>query len=290
MSLSSFSAIGKAIHDTGKYHYQYVYKVATPIPGTAGFFVDMNQTSGSPKYNAFAGTQFAFTRLEGSGNGGIYTGANISGSSKHLASLQVLNPNTGANTVPPDHIILSDYLGFYPLIDGDDTDLQIMDNTVSLSRYVSGVGVRIVLIVQAPMTTTAPVTITYTNSDGVTGRSVTFNLIPGVNIGVCATASGPNGLTQTATPFARLDNGDVGVRAIESIQLGSGAGGFFCAALVSPLASIMTLESGVAVEEIYGIAGQLPPEIIEGAYLNFLIKRSGSLAGRLQAQLVFINS
>ena len=290
MPLSTFASIGNAIGNVGKYHYQYVYKVSTPIPGTAGFFVDMNQTSGVPKYNAFAGTQFAFTPLEGSGNGGIYTGANIPGSSKHLASLQVVNPNTGANTVAPDHLILSDYLGFYPLIDGDDIDQQILDNTASLPRYTSGVGVRIVLIVQAPMIATAPITITYTNSDGVTGRSVTFNLIPGVNIGVCATAIGELGNTNAATPFAPLAAGDAGVRAIESIQLASGSGGFFCAALVYPLASIMTLEPGVTVEEIYGIAGQLPPEIISGAYLNFLIKRSGSLAGRLQAELVFINS
>ncbi len=290
MGFRSFARIGKAIHDEGKFHYQYVTKVTTPIPGTAGFFVDMNQTSGQPKYNAFAGSSLTFTPLEGSGNGGVFVGSAISNSTKHLLRWQVLNVNTSANTLPPDHVILCDYLGFYPLVDCDDIDVQPFDNTITLPRYESGEGIRIVLIVQAPMLNTASCTITYTNSNGVTGRTSTYNVIPGVNIGVCANGSGTDGATGAVTPFWPLVEGDVGVRAIESIQFAAGAGGFICAALVKPLASIMTLESGVPVETQFGVEVQNLPEIKTGAYLNFLIQRSGTLAGSFRSELIFVNS
>lgn len=289
MTITGFYKLGQAVETEGKFHYQYVTKTTQPAPGTAGFFVDLNQSSGIPKYNAFAGTSLAFNELVGSGNAGVYTGNTLPGSTKHLLRWQVVNTNTSANTVPPDHIFLNDYLGFYPLIDCDDIDLQVMDNTNTLSRYTDGVGVRIVLIVQAPMLATAPMTITYVDADDNT-LSVTHNILPGVNIGVCATGVGTAGGASSGTPFVPLGNGSRGVKRIVSVQMTSSAGGFICAALVKPLATIMTYESGIPVEENYGIQGHLPPEIKEGAYLNFIIKRVGNAAGSLRSELLFINS
>lgn len=292
MGFSSFANIGKSAADDGKIHYQYVTKLATPVPGTAGFFVDMNQTSGIPKYNAFAGASLALTPLEGVGNAGVYVGPTISGSTKHLLRWQVLNANTAANTIPPDFIMLCDYLGFYSLIDGDDVDVQTLDNSQSITRYTDGEGVRIVFIVQAPMTLTAPITVIYTNSDGVAGRSVTFNLIPGTAIGVCATGTGGAGLggAAQATPYLPLASGDKGVRSIESVQLASASGGFFCAALVRSIATLSTYDAGVAVEKQFGLENQMLPEIKAGAYLNFIIQRVGTLAGSLRSELIFVNS
>lgn len=282
--MSNFADLGKAADSN--MHWQYVYKTTTPAPGTAGFFVDMNQTSGIPKYNAFAGSALTFTPLVGTGNAGVYTGTHETGKTKRLIRWQVVNINTAANTVPPDHVLLCDYLGFYPLIDCDDVDVQTMDNTVVLPRYATGEGVRIAFIVTAPMASTAAITVTYTNQAGVTGRSVTFNLIPGLNIGVCATGTGTAGAVGQVTPFLPLAGNDSGVRAIESVQLAASAGGFICAALVKPIASIMTYESGVPTEKEYLTA---PPAILEGAYLNFLIQRSGSNAGSLRSELLFTN-
>ncbi len=287
--LKSFSNIGQSFSD-GKYHYQYVYKAATPTPGTAGFWVDMNQTSGQPKYNAFAGTSLTFTPLTGAGNAGIYPGNFISGETKHLVRWQVVNVNTSSNTFSPGYVLLSDYLGFYPLIDCDDIDVQTLDNSETLPRYTDGDGVRIVLIVQAPMTVTASLSISYTNSEGISGRVSTFNVIPGVNIGVCSTGTGTAGAVGQSTPFWPLVDGDKGVRSVESVQFGAGAGGFLCLALVKPLTQIQTYEAGVPVEKVYGIENQNLPEILEGAYLNILVQRSGSAAGSIRSELIFINS
>lgn len=289
MAIRGFHKIGKLVEDEGKYHYQYVTKTTQPSPGTAGFFVDLNQSSGIPKYNAFAGTSLAFNALTGSGNAGVYPGNYIPGSTKHLLRWQVVNTNTSANTIPPDTILLNDYLGFYPLIDCDDVDVQSMDNTNTLTRYADGVGVRIVLIVQAPMLATASISIEYEDSDGNTKTS-TANLIPGVSIGVCATATGTGGGAAQATPYFPLASGSKGVKKILSVQLAGAAGGFICAALVKPIAQIQTFESGVPVEKVFGIENQMLPEIKEGAYLNFLIKRVGNSAGSLRSELIFVNS
>jgi hypothetical protein len=288
MAISSFSSIGKALADEGRFHFEYVYKPTQPIPGTAGFFVDLNQTSGKPKYNAFAGNQLSLNVLSGVGNDGVYTGPFISGREKYLIRWQVLNINTAANTIPPDHIFLLDYLGFYPLIDGDSTDIQALDNTETLTRYTDGEGVRISFIVQAPMTATAPLTVTYTNSKGVSGRVSTFNVSAGTSIGVCANGTHTAGGGAQASAFWPLAQGDTGVRSIESVQFGGSAGGFVCAALVKPLANIVTLESGVPVEKNFGFTNQ-PVRIYDGAYLNFMTQRVGTLAARLDSELVFAN-
>lgn len=284
MGFGGFHKYGQAF-DEGKFHYQYVTKTTQPTPGTAGYFVDLNQTSGQPKYNAFAGSQATFTPLEGSGNAGIYVGPFGSGSStKHLARWQVLN-----NSTAPDLIYLNDYLGFYPLIDCDNLDLQEMDNTLSLTRYTNGEGVRIVLIVQAPMTSTASITINYVNTQNISISS-TANLIPGLSIGVCATGTGNAGGVGEVTPFFSFGSGCTGVKYIESVQLSSSAGGFICAALVKPLAQINTYENASSVEKVYGFENQNPPEIKPNAYLNFLLQRSSTAAGSLRSELIFINS
>ena len=241
-------------------------------------------------YNAFAGTQLAFTPLIGSGNRGVYPGNFITGSSKHLVRWQALNANTGANTTSPDLVYLCDYVGFYPLVDCDSVDLQEMDNTQTLPRYTTGEGVRAVLIVQAPMLATAALTITYTNQAGVSGRTVTANVIPGLSIGVCATAVGTGGAANNATPFFPLAAGDTGIRQIDSVQFAGSAGGFICIALVETLANIQLIEVNVPVEKTYAIETQMPPEVLPGAYLNFLIQRSGTGAGSLRCEMLFANS
>jgi len=287
MAFNSFGKYGEAF-DNGKVHYQYVYKTALPAAATAGYFIDANQSSGLPVYNAFAGSATTFTPLTGSRNQGIYTGTSYPGETKRLLRMQLLT-TTSSNGLP-NYTYLCDYLGFYPLIDADSTDQQDMDNTLGLTRYTDGNGVRIVLIASAPMVLTASCTLVYTNQDGVTGRSVTFNVIPALNIGVCATGASPTlGGAGQATPFVILADGDTGVRAIESITFAGSAGGFICACLVKPIASAIQLEASVPVEKSFGFEQQLLPEIKDGAYLNFLIGRGGTAAIDLRAELIFIN-
>jgi hypothetical protein len=283
MGFQSFAAIGR--NAAVNMHWQYVYKPTTPATGVVGYFVDLNQSSGIPKYNPFAGSALTATPLVGAGNLGVFPGVFETGKTKHLISWQVLQ-NTATNG-PPDYCHLLDYLNFYPLIDTDDPDPQTMDNTLLLPRYSYG---RIVLIVTAPLAVTAPITITYKNENGVSGRTATANLIPGTAIGICATGMGTAGGAGQATPYFPLDSGDVGVSAIESVQMSGAAGGFICAAIVKPLATLPVYEAGVPCEIQFPVLAERPPEIIEGACLNFIIQRGGTAAGAYQMQLQFVNS
>lgn len=289
MSLRSYANIGQSIADNGKYHYQYLTKVTVPAHSTAGNFIDLNQSAGQPKYNPFAGAELSATALYGSGNSGIYPGNFISGSSKHLLRWQMLQAQ-GTNGAP-DHVYLNDYLMFYPLIDCDNVDQQDMINIETLPRYTSGEGVRIVLIASAPMALTASVTINYTNSDGVSGRTVTANIIAAPAIGVCATVGGGTaGAQAQANPFWPLASGDKGVRSIESITFGAGAGGFLVACLVKPIANLQILETNVPSEKAFGFQNQMLPEIFDGAYLNLLIQRGNTGVGNYRGEFIFINS
>jgi hypothetical protein len=274
----NFAAIGKAA--AGNMHWQYVYKASTPAAGTAGFFIDLNQSSGQPKYNPFAGTSLALTPLTGEGNLGVYPGVFEAGKTKNLLRWQMQT-----STTPPDFVYLCDYLAFYPLIDADDPDTQTMDNSQSLPRYSSG---QIVLIVQAPLASTAPVTITYLNQDGVS-RSSTYNIIAGAAIGTCATGTGTVSGAGQATPFFPLAANDTGVQSITSVQFGASGGGFICAAIVKPLATLQLYEAGVATEKQFGLNNSLP-EIKPGACLNFLIQRGGTAAAAYQSELLFVNA
>jgi hypothetical protein len=91
------------------------------------------------------------------------------------------------------------------------------------------------------------------------------------------------------TPFLPLGDGCGGVRSIESIQFGGAAGGFICACLVRPLAKNQMYETNVPTEKMFGFDKLTFPEVKQGAYLNFMIQRSGTGAGSLRSELVFAN-
>lgn len=285
MALKGFSQLGRSIHDEGKFHYQYFYKPTVPANTLAGYFIDLNQSSGVPKYNPFAGSELTATPLIGLGNGGIYPGNFIPGKSKYLLRWQMQNLATA-----PNLCYLNDYLSFYPLIDCDNIDQQDMINVDPLPRYTNGDGVQIVLVASAPMVLPALLTITYTNSDGVSGRTSTANVIPAAAIGVCATGTSlALGGAGQASPFWPLADGDKGVRSIESVQFASGAGGFIIACLVKPIAQLSILEANVAIEKTFGFDETKLPEIKDGAYLNMLIQCGNTPTSNFRGELIFIN-
>lgn len=286
MSLSSFGDISNAFETSGKFHYSYLYKPAIPNSLATGNFTDIGQSSGIPKYQPYSGAALSALPLVGSGNDGINVGPFTTGDKKYLARMQM------TTSLAPCFSELSDYLLVYPLIDCDETSEQVMDNTLTLPRYQSGEGVRLIMVATAPMTVGDVVTVKYTNSQGVTGRTSTFNLFPAQGVGVCPTASGTSSASNNVvTPFWPLASGDTGMRAIESVTFAASCGGFLSLVLVKPLASISILENFYPCEKVFLFDQQKAPEILDGAYLNFLMKRGGvGGAASLYAELLFINT
>ncbi len=290
MAIRKFSDIGQAAETDGAYWYSYVTKTALPSPVVSGVIIDFNQSTGTPKYNPFAGSELTATTLTGSGNGGIYTGPDIPGRVKHLVRMNASARAGGSgNSTPPNIIWLNDYLMFYPLIDGDETGLQTMVNTQTLPRYTTGEGVRIVLIASSPLAATSSITVTYTNAEGVTGRTVTTNLYIAPSLGVCCTTAGTTGAVSTVTPFLPLGDGCTGVRSIESVQLSAAAGGFIVAALVKPITQLSILEDNVPSEINFGFDRQGFPVIQPGAYLNMMTMRGNTAANPVYCELVVAN-
>jgi len=288
MAVNSFASIGNAF-DNGKVHYQYVYKGAIPSPGTAGYFVDTSLSSGTPKYNGYIGNALEATPFSGSGNNGIYVGNYLAGSTKHLVRWQAVY--AGASTPIPSYLMLMDYLLFYPLIDLDSVDQQDFDNTLSLTRYTSGEGVRAFIVLTAPMSISANCTVVYTNSDGVTDRTVSFSLIPGSGNGIVVSGSDlSGGVAGSTTPFIPLSSGDKGIRSVQSFTMSGSAGGFATLVLAKPLAELVLYESGVPTEKNFGFETRQMPEVKQGAYLNIIANQGAVQPGNLRCELIFANS
>lgn len=155
---------------------------------------------------------------------------------KFLDRITVLS--VGATAVPMT-IQVMDYLLYYPLIPLEDT--QVMDNTITLPRYETGEGVRLMFVEQFAYNGGITFQATYTNSAGVTGRQT-----PVVRTNT-QTATGTVAHSAPATAgtsglFMPLAHGDGGVRALESVTFLSPDSGNLVAVLVKPLMQVCNYE------------------------------------------------
>lgn len=265
----------------------FFHKTGGPALFGAGRWADMSMGAGIPKYNAYVGSQAAATVLAGTGNDGIYVGpATGANEQRHLAGMSI---HSNSGTLAPATFLLCDYLLHYPLIDGDDTTDQVLDNSASLTRYTGGDGVRCMAICTTPMAANAITTLIYTNQAGVPGRSVTFSLLASGVVGCIVSSGDASGSAGSASPFIPLQGGDTGMRSIQSVTLSTGAGGFFALALVRPLAQCVVREAGVAVERDALMHSGTLPRIEAGAYLNFIYQPAGTgSAVTLRGSLDFV--
>lgn len=274
-----------AAYDNGRWHHQRVYRNTSQY-ASPGLWTDQSMSGGTPKYNAYIGNQLESTALVGSGNNGIYTGPTpAAGMTKHVAKIEI---GTMSTTVPVQHAELRDLLMFYPLIDGDSTDLQELVQVDSLPRYRDGAGVKATLVVTGGAGyNNASATITYTNSAGVSGRTTSFYAWYGstTNVGVQLNSS-----LNSAMPFIPLAAGDTGIRSVESIQLASGTGLFFAMLLYKPLCNISMLESTTRAEIDFVNQRLSLPRVYDGAYLAFanMFNASASSTLPLHAGIDFI--
>ena len=189
------------------------------------------------------------------------------GSSHYIRKITAMTFATSVTTaqLQQSTFWLMDYLLYYPFVDLTVTDLQPFTNIVTLPRYVTGEGTRILWIMQSGGGTSAPsVTINYTNQAGVSKSvlvepsqsSVIAGEIVGPTTRSANTAFNSNlSLTQLFVPLA---SGDTGVRSIESVQLSSDFGGIAAFVIVKPIAQFhVAQESRVNSNISYGAASEL---------------------------------
>lgn len=260
MSLGNFKQIADSF-EGGKWWKSFIHK----SPGLTAFeapsWVDLSMMPGTPKYNAYVGSQGEASVITSGGNNGIYLPQN----NCYINSVSIETAQAQG------FFILQDYLLAYPLIDGDSTDQQDMVNDTSLPRYQNGDGVQCMLVCTTPMATDGGVTISYTNQDGVSGRTTTFGIRAPTSVGniICGTDNRVG--AGKKSPYIPLASGDYGIRQIDSITNLGSFGGFYAAVLVKPLIQIQTRESGVPSEVFMHQMGMIYPKIETGAYLNLIL-------------------
>lgn len=278
MAIRNISRFARAIAEDGAYQHAWFHKTSGPTPA-AGNWIDLSMGAGIPKYNAYVGGQNVATPLIGSGNDGVFIGANPSSGQKRY--INTIMTQATSNSFAPGCVLMMDYLLHYPLTDGDSTDQQDMDNTLTLPRYVTGDDVQCMAVCTTPMTANAICTVSYTNQNGVSNRVSTFNIVATANVGTIVSAPDSSASANRRSAFIPLANGDTGIRSIESATMSTGSGGFFALVLVKPLTQIQMLEVGVPVEiNLISQRGGNPVAVENGAYINMiaLVNNTGAIA------------
>lgn len=251
-------------------------KAPTQTTATNIWF-DLSMSPGNPVPNYYAAAPLVAKRLAQSTDGGIFHGAAPGGSqTKHLRRFMALVSTP--TTAVPLPMILCDYLLFYPFVDMSSTDQQDMTQSEALTRYTTGAGVQIMAVEVASQIGGVSFFVTYTNSDGVAGRvtpTVTCNTQTSVGT-IITTASATVGCVG---PFLPLQQGDSGVRSIQSCTFLTGDVGLIALVLVKPLATLGVYDIQAPAEKDFALDNPATlPRIYDDAYLNLICLPSGTMA------------
>lgn len=248
-------------------------KTGTSTEG-AGTFLDMSQVAGIPSAIATAAAaSVGGTSYSGSSAGGLPFVAPSGSNTLYLSSYN-------ATSSVPGSIYLTDRLW---ACSGLSTTLGATTNVTGMSnitRYNSGVGAEIWhQTISAPGAGTGSgiMTISYTNSAGVSGRTATITLgagSPPPSAGQCYPAT--------------LQAGDTGVRSIESatntsLTFTGGSHGLFVARRL--LTTPITINSPGATVDGLGTGLQ---QIDPNACINFILLCSQTLSGYWAGNVLLI--
>jgi hypothetical protein len=271
MGFRSFVQVADS-HNEGKVRYAGWRKVPTQAT-LPGVWFDLSMSPGTPIAQYYAASPLEATIMARSTDIGIDHGQNTT-TTKHLRNFSVMS--TSSVFTP---IILMDYLMFYPFIDQSTTGQQDMDNTASITRHVTGDGVQIMAVSVAAGIGGQTFQVNYTNQDGVSGR---LSQVVRLN---AATYPGAIATTERATdgcmgPFIPLQQGDRGVRSIESFTMISGADiGLLSLVLVKPVANLSFTSFNGPVEVDFFLNAASAPVIENDSYLNMICCPISSIAG-----------
>lgn len=273
--MPGFKTIGEVVNaELNGNVRNYIWRKTPSQTTITGLWFDLSMSPGMPPPQYYIGAITTATQLKQSTDGGLYHGPNVSPSEKYLRKMTTM---ANAATALPMNTILCDYLLFYPFIDEGTTDAQPMTNVATLPRYTDGKGVQVMAIQTNAGTGGQQFFFTYTNSDGVaerTSKTVTMNTST-----VVGNVLGSNTAVQGASnPFIGLQNGDKGVRSIESVTMLGVDTGLFSLVLVKPLAQHCFREITVPYEKDYLVPTTDLVRIYDDAFLGMVCLPLGSLA------------
>lgn len=269
MSFTSLKNYNDLVVDGGQSHSSTFRKTSSAVT-TAGIWCDVSTMPGHPVTNFYASSPLVAATLlarEGIQHGQVTT------SDKYLKRITAISP------IAPLNLLLIDILLYYPFIDGDSTDEQFLDNTVTLPRYTTGQGIKAYVVSQGSYIGGAQFFINYTNQDGVAGRISQYCTSNTAGVSGTLISSGvAAGQFGWQIPLAQ---GDTGIRSVESFTFLTGNGGIFALVLCKDLGHVAIREANVPAEKDFLLdTGLNMPQVYDGAYLNFLALPNASLAAQ----------
>lgn len=237
--------------------------------------------AGSPVPNYYASNPLVAATLEQ--GRGVFHGFDRSPAETVLFEASLTTPTAGL--VGPYRLL--DYLLYYPFVDGDDLDVQVMDNTVALPRYADGDGVQAMLVAVAPTTGGGSFAFTYVNESGVERTSPTISYATS-SVSIASIATSQPATVAGLGPFLPLASGDRGIRSVVSLQNVSATGGLMALVLVKPLFDLAVREINTTAERQLVRERMALPRVHDGAYLGWIMQCAATVAaGQLSGHARF---
>jgi len=277
--------------DLGQFHITSFRKAVSSAATTTSAWIDYSYFPGSPVANFYASSPLEAAELETSR--GIYV-PTVAPATQWLRNLKLMSGASSATSTTNgrQQIVLADILLYYPFIDTDAVgEQQDMVNTATIPRYTSG---RVIAVGQSASSTLGRFTFSYTNQDGVAGRTsqnhFTFVVAGGGQVVASSVQS-----AASYHPYLALQAGDSGVKSIESVTFTAGGGGLMALVIVQPLLECFVtqesrrttsgnLETYGACNEFASVIHHRPRQIKDGAVINlFAAGHAGSLASSILA-------
>lgn len=281
-----------AAPDAGRYHVTTFRKAVASAATVANDFVDYTYFAGNPPANFYASAPLEAAHVESIR--GLHVPSVAGQSLKSITVMSAAASATGTSN-QNQRLLLADYLLYYPFVDTDAVgEQQDMTQTVALPRYATGDGVMMMAVGQSAASAIGTFSVSYTNSDGVAGRTSAATYTKVIAGGGTLVSSTTNAATGSQ-PFIGLQAGDKGVRSVESVTFSAAGGGLLAIVLVKPLwhfystqecrrTTTGNLESYGAASQFESLIHRPPVAILPGAVLGIIgLGNAGSLASSILA-------
>lgn len=283
-----------AAEEAGRSHVIGFRKAVSSTATVTNGWIDYSYFPGAPAANFYASSPLEAALVDVSR--GIPV-PSVSPSRQSLRNLKLMSAAASATSTTNgrQQVLLADLLLYYPFIDTDAVgETQDMVNAVPLPRYAAG---RVIAVAQSAAATNGQFTFSYTNQDGVAGRTSLNHFTIAVAGGGQIVAASSH-IATSYLPYCNLQAGDSGVRSIESVTFTAAGGGLMALVIVAPLLSAHitqesrrttsgNLESYGACNEFASVIHHRPPRIIDGAVVGlFAAGHAGSLASSVCAGLL----
>ena len=262
----------------GRVSYSTWRKNASSMTTTANAWYDLTYIYGTNNFN-YNTTPLTSKVLRYSTHGGMNVGPNIT-TNKYLRSTTIISVTTA-----PITFILCDYLMYYPFVQENTFSAQTMINSQVLSRYVDGIGVKIMAVSYSNNRNgNATFVVNYTNELGISGRTasgLTNTAIGFGNIITSTSVVASSIYVGSYGPFLTLQDLDKGVRSIQGVRMNNIDIGTFNLILVKPLAETQIRGIDAPVEKDYFLETGTAPEIKNDACLDWICLPTASIASNI---------